>query len=52
MELHNLKPAKGSTHSEKRLGRGQASGTGGTARASGGTSGTRPGGAPPPSRPR
>ncbi|MEJ6614356.1 MAG: 50S ribosomal protein L15 [Saprospiraceae bacterium] len=31
MELHNLKPAKGSTHSEKRLGRGQASGTGGTA---------------------
>ena len=31
MELHNLKPAKGSTHSEKRLGRGQGSGTGGTA---------------------
>jgi len=31
MELHNLKPAKGSTHSEKRLGRGQAAGTGGTA---------------------
>ena len=31
MELHNLKPAKGSTHSEKRLGRGQASATGGTA---------------------
>lgn len=31
MELHNLKPAKGSTHSEKRIGRGQGSGTGGTA---------------------
>lgn len=31
MELHNLKPAKGSTHSDKRLGRGQGSGTGGTA---------------------
>lgn len=31
MELHNLTPAKGSTHSEKRLGRGQGSGTGGTA---------------------
>lgn len=30
MELHNLKPAKGSTHSEKRVGRGQAAGTGGT----------------------
>lgn len=31
MELHNLKPAKGAVHSEKRIGRGQASGTGGTA---------------------
>jgi len=31
MELHNLKPAKGATHKEKRIGRGQASGTGGTA---------------------
>ncbi len=31
MELHNLKPAKGATHKEKRVGRGQASGTGGTA---------------------
>lgn len=30
MELHNLKPAKGSTHSEKRVGRGQGAGTGGT----------------------
>ena len=26
MQLHNLKPAKGSTHKEKRLGRGEASG--------------------------
>jgi len=31
MELHNLKPAKGATHSEKRVGRGQGSGWGGTA---------------------
>lgn len=31
MELHNLKPAKGSVKSNKRLGRGQGSGTGGTA---------------------
>ena len=31
MELHNLKPAKGSTHLSKRLGRGQGSGKGGTA---------------------
>ncbi|MEP6675175.1 MAG: 50S ribosomal protein L15 [Ferruginibacter sp.] len=30
MNLHNLKPAKGSTHKEKRLGRGEASGKGGT----------------------
>ncbi len=30
MELHNLKPASGSTKTEKRLGRGQGSGTGGT----------------------
>lgn len=30
MELHNLKPAKGSTHKEKRIGRGQGSGYGGT----------------------
>lgn len=28
--LNNLKPAKGSTHSEKRIGRGQGSGRGGT----------------------
>ena len=31
MELHNLKPAKGSTHLSKRVGRGQGSGKGGTA---------------------
>ncbi len=31
MELHNLKPAEGSTHRERRLGRGQGSGKGGTA---------------------
>src|ERR1051325_1147829 len=31
MELHNLRPAKGSTHKQKRLGRGEASGKGGTA---------------------
>lgn len=30
MELHNLKPAVGSTKSEKRIGRGQGSGHGGT----------------------
>lgn len=30
MQLHNLRPAKGSTHSLKRLGRGNASGKGGT----------------------
>ena len=30
MQLHNLQPAKGSTHKEKRLGRGEASGKGGT----------------------
>jgi large subunit ribosomal protein L15 len=31
MKLHNLKPATGSTHKQKRLGRGEASGKGGTA---------------------
>lgn len=30
MKLHSLKPAKGATHKEKRLGRGEASGKGGT----------------------
>ena len=30
MELHNLKPAKGATHSQKRIARGQGSGRGGT----------------------
>jgi large subunit ribosomal protein L15 len=30
MKLHNLKPAQGSTQKEKRLGRGEASGKGGT----------------------
>lgn len=30
MELHTLKPAEGSTHREKRIGRGQGSGHGGT----------------------
>ncbi len=30
MRLHSLQPAKGATHSEKRLGRGEASGKGGT----------------------
>lgn len=30
MELHNLRPAKGSVKTEKRIGRGQGSGTGGT----------------------
>ncbi|MEO6191183.1 MAG: 50S ribosomal protein L15 [Saprospiraceae bacterium] len=31
MELYNLKPAKGATHREKRIGRGEGSGHGGTA---------------------
>ena len=31
MNLHNLKPAKGSTNNSKRVGRGQGSGKGGTA---------------------
>lgn len=31
MKLHNLKPAKGSTHKTKRIGRGEGSGHGGTA---------------------
>lgn len=30
MNLHNLRPAKGATHKEKRIGRGEASGKGGT----------------------
>ena len=30
MKLNNLKPAVGSTHTSKRLGRGQGSGKGGT----------------------
>src|ERR1700754_5283095 len=30
MNLHTIKPAKGATHREKRLGRGEASGKGGT----------------------
>ena len=30
MNLHSLKPAKGSTHNSKRIGRGQGSGKGGT----------------------
>lgn len=30
MKLHELKPAKGAVHKEKRLGRGEASGKGGT----------------------
>lgn len=30
MKLHNLKPAEGSVHKEKRIGRGEASGKGGT----------------------
>lgn len=30
MQLHNLRPAKGATHKEKRIGRGEASGKGGT----------------------
>jgi len=32
MELHNLKPAKGAVKSNRRAGRGQGSGTGGTSR--------------------
>ena len=31
MNLNNIRPAKGSTHSTKRIGRGQGSGKGGTA---------------------
>ncbi len=31
MKLHELKPAKGATHKEKRIGRGDGSGHGGTA---------------------
>ncbi len=31
MDLTNLKPAEGSTHTEKRIGRGQGTGRGGTA---------------------
>ncbi|NOT37670.1 MAG: 50S ribosomal protein L15 [Saprospiraceae bacterium] len=31
MELHNLKPAKGAVHKDKRIGRGEGSGHGGTA---------------------
>ncbi len=30
MKLHTLRPAKGATHKEKRIGRGEASGKGGT----------------------
>src|SRR6195952_2147201 len=30
MKLHTIAPAKGATHKEKRLGRGEASGKGGT----------------------
>jgi large subunit ribosomal protein L15 len=30
MKLHDLRPAKGATHREKRIGRGEASGKGGT----------------------
>jgi large subunit ribosomal protein L15 len=30
MKLHNLRPAEGATHRDKRLGRGEASGHGGT----------------------
>lgn len=30
MKLHEIRPAKGATHKEKRLGRGEASGKGGT----------------------
>ena len=31
MKLNNMKPAPGSTHSTKRIGRGEGSGKGGTA---------------------
>ncbi len=31
MELHNLRPAKGAVHKEKRIARGEGSGSGGTA---------------------
>ena len=41
MELHNLKPAKGSVHKVKRIGRGEGSGHGGTATR--GTKGQRAG---------
>jgi large subunit ribosomal protein L15 len=30
MQLHTIRPAKGSTHKQKRIGRGEASGKGGT----------------------
>ena len=30
MKLHNLRPAKGAAHKEKRIGRGEATGKGGT----------------------
>src|ERR1700748_1916265 len=30
MNLHTIRPAKGATHKERRLGRGEASGKGGT----------------------
>ena len=30
MQIHNLRPAKGAVHKEKRIGRGEASGKGGT----------------------
>src|SRR5271170_5703511 len=30
MQLHTIRPAKGATHKQKRLGRGEASGKGGT----------------------
>src|ERR1700753_1081505 len=30
MQLHTIKPAEGATHKQKRLGRGEASGKGGT----------------------
>ncbi|MEP7251504.1 MAG: 50S ribosomal protein L15 [Ginsengibacter sp.] len=30
MQIHDLRPAKGATHKEKRIGRGEASGKGGT----------------------
>ena len=32
MKLHNLTPAEGSTHSQRRIGRGQGSGLGGTSK--------------------